>query len=85
MAEGFAVVGVTRRQERVNGRTDGVKEPSAPARLPGPGPQSDGTSAGHPTRVTCLERCLVADLLYAILLIGVFVVLGLTLRGLEKL
>ncbi|SEP51610.1 hypothetical protein SAMN04489732_116153 [Amycolatopsis saalfeldensis] len=64
---------------------DGVKEPSAAARRPGPGPQSDGTSAGHPTRVTCLERCLVADLLYAVLLIGVFVVLALTLRGLEKL
>jgi hypothetical protein len=27
----------------------------------------------------------VADLLYAVLLIGVFVVLALTLRGLEKL
>lgn len=35
--------------------------------------------------VTCPERCLVADLLYAVLLIGVFVVLALTLRGLEKL
>lgn len=35
--------------------------------------------------VTCFERCLVADLLYALLLIGVFVVLALTLRGLEKL
>ncbi|MFI5588885.1 hypothetical protein ACIA5G_27785 [Amycolatopsis sp. NPDC051758] len=35
--------------------------------------------------VTCLERCLVADLLYAVLLIGVFVVLALALRGLEKL
>ena len=38
-----------------------------------------------PTGVTCAERCLVADLLYAVLLIGIFVVLALTLRGLEKL
>jgi hypothetical protein len=35
--------------------------------------------------VTCLERCLVADLLYVLLTIGVFVVLALTLRGMEKL
>ncbi|UJW35932.1 hypothetical protein L3Q67_20330 [Saccharothrix sp. AJ9571] len=32
-----------------------------------------------------IERCELADLLYAVLLIGVFVVLALTLRGLEKL
>ena len=43
------------------------------------------TSNGHPPRVTCLERCLVADLLYVLLTIGVFVVLALTLRGMEKL
>jgi hypothetical protein len=35
--------------------------------------------------VTRRERCTVADLLYAVLMIGVFVVLALTLRGLEKL
>jgi hypothetical protein len=35
--------------------------------------------------VACPERCLVADLLYALLLIGIFLVLALTLRGLEKL
>jgi hypothetical protein len=37
------------------------------------------------SRVTRRERCTVADLLYAVLMIGVFVVLALTLRGLEKL
>jgi hypothetical protein len=41
--------------------------------------------ASSPKAVTCSERCLVADLLYAVLLIGIFVVLALTLRGLEKL
>jgi hypothetical protein len=35
--------------------------------------------------VTCPERCLVADLLYAVLMIGIFVVIALALRGLEKL
>jgi hypothetical protein len=35
--------------------------------------------------VTCPERCQVADLLYAVLLIGIFVVIALALRGLEKL
>lgn len=40
---------------------------------------------GHPIRVTLPERCLVADLLYAVLLIGVFLVLAGVLRGLEKL
>jgi hypothetical protein len=35
--------------------------------------------------VTRLERCQVADFLYAVLTIGIFVVLALTLRGLEKL
>ncbi|WP_281356632.1 hypothetical protein [Amycolatopsis anabasis] len=37
------------------------------------------------TGVTRCERCTVADLLYAALLIGVFVILALTLRGLERL
>ncbi|MFJ8819144.1 hypothetical protein [Amycolatopsis thermoflava] len=36
-------------------------------------------------RVTRAGRCEVADLLYAVLLIAVFAVLALTLRGLEKL
>ena len=40
---------------------------------------------GHPCRVTLSERCLVADVLYALLLIGVFAVLTGVLRGLEKL
>ncbi len=35
--------------------------------------------------MTRYERCEVADLLYAVLLIAVFAVLALTLRGLEKL
>jgi hypothetical protein len=35
--------------------------------------------------VTSLEGYTVADLLYAVLLIGVFGVLALVLRGLEKL
>jgi hypothetical protein len=35
--------------------------------------------------VTHRERCIVADLLYAVLTVGIFVVLALTLRGLEKL
>jgi hypothetical protein len=35
--------------------------------------------------VTFLEGCTVADLLYAVLLIGIFGVLALALRGLEKL
>lgn len=38
-----------------------------------------------PKGVTCVERCLVADLLYAVLMIGIFVVLALALRGMEKL
>lgn len=38
-----------------------------------------------PKPVTCPEGCLVADLLYAVLMIGIFVVLALALRGLEKL
>jgi hypothetical protein len=35
--------------------------------------------------VTRLERCLVADLLYVVLILAVFVALALTLRGLERL
>jgi hypothetical protein len=35
--------------------------------------------------VTRFERCQLADLLYAVLMIGIFAVLALTLRGLEKL
>jgi hypothetical protein len=35
--------------------------------------------------VTCSKGCTVADLGYAVLMIGVFVILVLTLRGLEKL
>ncbi|GAA4658013.1 hypothetical protein GCM10023214_56800 [Amycolatopsis dongchuanensis] len=38
-----------------------------------------------PDPVTHTGRCEVADLLYAVLLIAVFAVLALTLRGLEKL
>jgi len=39
------------------------------------------TTRGDPSR----EVPKVADLLYAVLTIGIFVVLALTLRGLEKL
>jgi hypothetical protein len=37
------------------------------------------------SRVPRRGRCAMADLLYAVLTIGIFVVLALTLRGLEKL
>jgi hypothetical protein len=37
------------------------------------------------SRVTRRGRCAMADLLYAVLTIGIFAVLALTLRGLEKL
>ena len=40
---------------------------------------------GAANRVTRCERCEVADLLYAVLLIAVFGILAVTLRGLEKL
>ncbi|WP_281355649.1 hypothetical protein [Amycolatopsis acididurans] len=39
------------------------------------------TAAGCPSK----GRCEVMDLLYAVLLIAIFAVLALTLRGLEKL
>ena len=63
---------------------NGVKAPSAGRSATGPGqPHSERVRSPNP--VTRLERCPVADLLYAVLLIGVFVVLALALRGLEKL
>lgn len=74
---------VTARQGRVNGRDRGIKRASA--RVDYPLRQAQCCAVLVAKGVTCPERCLVADLLYAVLLIGVFVVLALTLRGLEKL
>jgi hypothetical protein len=73
---------VTRRQYRVKARHRGVKDASAGTPATRRCAQSFGavTTKGGPA-----GRCTVADLLYAVLLIGVFVVLALTLRGLEKL
>jgi len=74
---------VTGHQEAVKAPDRGIKTPSDRGR--------DGLYQAQcgevlvTDGVTCPERCLVADLLYAVLLIGVFVVLALTLRGLEKL
>ncbi|GAB3385079.1 hypothetical protein GCM10027360_70200 [Amycolatopsis echigonensis] len=77
---------------RVTGRQDRVNAPRSPRQGPvrrgmrtvAPTAQWLSTD-GHPCRVTLPERCLVADLLYALLLIGVFAVLAGVLRGLEKL
>jgi hypothetical protein len=76
-------MGVTKRQGRVNGHVRGVKEASDVVDDLGCAPHSGRVRS--PKGVTCAERCLVADLLYAVLMIGIFVVLALALRGLEKL
>ncbi|WP_143047232.1 hypothetical protein [Amycolatopsis xylanica] len=72
---------ITGHQDRVNGREQRIKEALAAL--------DHAALRAHCCRVarwvTRQERCTVADLLYAILLIGVFVVLALTLRGLERL
>ncbi|GAA1032501.1 hypothetical protein GCM10009565_78040 [Amycolatopsis albidoflavus] len=79
------VARVTGRQDRVNAprspRQGGVRRGCSPSATTAQWHSTDG----HPGRVTLSERCLVADLLYALLLIGVFAVLAGVLRGLEKL
>jgi hypothetical protein len=77
------VTGATRHKDGVNAGQDGVNAPSAGLREGPDQPHSERVRSPNP--VTRLERCPVADLLYAVLLIGVFVVLALALRGLEKL
>ncbi|PFG46729.1 hypothetical protein ATK36_1722 [Amycolatopsis sulphurea] len=73
----------SRSRKRVRDRASRRCQPEAPARY---GDRRVGlTEAGHPVRVTFPERCLVADFLYAVLLIGVFLLLAGVLRGLEKL
>ncbi|EFL05835.1 predicted protein [Streptomyces sp. AA4] len=80
-----AVARVTGRQDRVNAprsrRQGGVRRGCSPSATAAEWLSTDG----RPWRVTLPERCLVADLLYALLLIGVFAVLAGVLRGLEKL
>ena len=73
----------TGHKDGVNGCQERIKTPSAAGRDEVPEPHSERVRSPNP--VTRLERCPVADLLYAVLLIGVFVVLALALRGLEKL
>jgi hypothetical protein len=70
-------------QERVNARENGVRRPSA--QLNGYRPRPHSVAGAVTGRVTRYGRCEMADLLYAVLLIAVFAVLALTLRGLEKL
>ncbi|WP_410591696.1 hypothetical protein [Amycolatopsis sp. lyj-23] len=73
----------TGHQGRVKACQERIKAPSADAARAARSRRV--TSSRSPNPVTCPERCPVADLLYAVLLIGVFVVLALVLRGLEKL
>lgn len=78
-----SVPSFTSRQKRVNGLPRAVKRPSGREK-----PAAAGRTVvpgRSPEEVTHEERCAMADLLYAVLLIAVFTALALTLRGLEKL
>ena len=72
-------------------RTSITRKRARRARQSAVSPPGDGGIRAHAVtgavtdRVTQVGRCDVADLLYAVLLIAVFAVLALTLRGLERL
>jgi hypothetical protein len=79
-----AVVPVTGRSDRVNARADGVKVASCPA-ADHPRGGTLAASGRHRGGLTWRGHGLMADLAFAVLLIAGFLVLALTLRGLEKL
>ncbi|GAB2859881.1 hypothetical protein GCM10027200_70330 [Lentzea nigeriaca] len=72
---------LARHQERVKEAVQGVKRPSD---TPDVRVFAMHACARQATSLSGRERVM-ADLAYALLLIGSFVVLGLTVRGLEKL
>ncbi|WNV86052.1 hypothetical protein [Umezawaea sp. Da 62-37] len=75
-----------RRQERVNGLVAGVKEASGKPRTAELGVHAPCAAAVGVARSPSGEGASqMADLAYALLLIGVFALTALALRGLERL